>query len=119
MFCHREFLHAQWTAILDDEFIDAWEHGIPVTCCDGIERRFYPRIFTHSGDYPEKYVPLDLLEVDSHEILQNPACKHQKPWSMSLPSLSHPVVSGTQPRDGQGYGAASNVGTHRQRPSAK
>ncbi|KAH7917228.1 hypothetical protein BV22DRAFT_1026772, partial [Leucogyrophana mollusca] len=24
------------------------------TCCDGIQRRFYPRIFTYSADYPEK-----------------------------------------------------------------
>jgi hypothetical protein len=24
-------------------------------CCDGIQRRFYVRIFSHSGDYPEKY----------------------------------------------------------------
>lgn len=35
-FCHREFLHAQWKIILDEEFVDAWEHGIPITCCDGI-----------------------------------------------------------------------------------
>jgi hypothetical protein len=53
-FCHRELLHAQWKIILDDEFVEAWEHGIVVACCDGIKRRFYPRIFTHSGDYLEK-----------------------------------------------------------------
>jgi hypothetical protein len=52
--CHREAMHAQWNIILDDEFIEAWRHGIVITCCDGIERRFYPRISTHSGDYPEK-----------------------------------------------------------------
>jgi hypothetical protein len=57
-FCHREFLHAQWKIMLDDEFIHAWVHGIPITCCDGVMRRFYPRIFTHSGDYPEKCVCL-------------------------------------------------------------
>jgi len=52
--CHRELMHAQWKILLDDEFIDAWEHGIVITCCDGITRRFYPRIFTYSADYMEK-----------------------------------------------------------------
>jgi hypothetical protein len=47
-------MHAQWKIILDDDFIEAWKHGIVVTCCDGIRRRFYLRIFSHSGDYPEK-----------------------------------------------------------------
>ena len=54
-FCHRELMHAQWKVLLDDDFIEAWKHGILIECCDGIYRRFYPRIFTHSGDYPEKY----------------------------------------------------------------
>ncbi|KIK35174.1 hypothetical protein CY34DRAFT_56217, partial [Suillus luteus UH-Slu-Lm8-n1] len=52
--CHREFFHEQWKILLDDEFLEAYEHGIVVCCCDGIMRRFYPRIFTYSADYPEK-----------------------------------------------------------------
>ncbi|KIJ57457.1 hypothetical protein HYDPIDRAFT_64582, partial [Hydnomerulius pinastri MD-312] len=52
--CHRELFHAQWEILLDDEFLEAWRHGIVVRCCDGVERRFYPRIFTYSADYPEK-----------------------------------------------------------------
>jgi hypothetical protein len=52
--CHREFFHEQWKVILDDDFIEAWKHGIVILCCDGIKRRFYPRIFTYSADYPEK-----------------------------------------------------------------
>lgn len=52
--CHRELLHAQWKILLDDEFIEAYTHGIVVTCCDGKQRRFYPRLFTYSADYPEK-----------------------------------------------------------------
>jgi hypothetical protein len=35
----------------------------------------------------------------SHGMLQNPAREHQKPGSMSLPSLSHPFVFGTQSWD--------------------
>jgi Plavaka transposase len=52
--CHREMYHAQWTIILDDEFLEAYRHGVVITCLDGIKRRFYPRIFTYSADYPEK-----------------------------------------------------------------
>jgi hypothetical protein len=42
--------------LLDDEFMEAWKHGIVILCCDGIKRRFYPRIFVYSADYPEKWV---------------------------------------------------------------
>jgi hypothetical protein len=52
--CHREFFHEQWKVILDDDFIAAWRHGLVILCPDGIKRRFYPRIFTYSADYPEK-----------------------------------------------------------------
>jgi hypothetical protein len=52
--CHRELFHAQWKTILDDEFMEAYAHGIVIKCADGLQRRFYPRIFTYSADYPEK-----------------------------------------------------------------
>ena len=51
-----EMFHAQWEIILDDELLDAIKNGIVIMCQDGIERRFYIRIFTYSADYPEKYV---------------------------------------------------------------
>lgn len=54
--CHRELFHAQWKDLLDDEFLQAYEHGMPFLCGDGIKRRLFPRIFTYSADYPEKYV---------------------------------------------------------------
>jgi hypothetical protein len=50
----RELFHLQWLHILDDEFMEAFEHGVPILCADGIKRRIYPRIFTYSADYPEK-----------------------------------------------------------------
>ena len=53
--CHRELFHAQWVELLDNEFVSAYAHGLVLTCADGIERRLYPRIFTYSADYPEKY----------------------------------------------------------------
>jgi hypothetical protein len=54
--CHRELLHAQWKIILDAEFIHAYKHGIVILCCDSVQRRFYPRFFTYSADYMEKWV---------------------------------------------------------------
>ncbi len=53
--CQREFFHAQWKELLDDEFLEAYEHGVVIECCDGLKRRFYLRIFAYSADYPEKY----------------------------------------------------------------
>jgi hypothetical protein len=35
--CHRELLHAQWRIILDDEFMDAYEHGVIIQCADGLQ----------------------------------------------------------------------------------
>lgn len=52
--CHHELLHEQWKVLLDEEFIHAWIHGIVLLCSDGVKRRFYPRIFTYSANYPEK-----------------------------------------------------------------
>jgi hypothetical protein len=52
--CRREALHAQWNILLDNEFIEAYQHGILIKCCDSITQRFYPRIFTYSADYLEK-----------------------------------------------------------------
>ncbi len=52
--CHREYFHAQWKELLDDDFLKAYEHGLVIECCDGVKRRFYIRIFAYSADYPEK-----------------------------------------------------------------
>lgn len=52
--CRREIFHAQWDILLDDEFLEAYAHGILIQCRDGITRRLYPRIFTYSADHPEK-----------------------------------------------------------------
>ncbi|KAF7981735.1 hypothetical protein HWV62_32343 [Athelia sp. TMB] len=61
--CRREFFHAQLEILLDDEFIEAWVHGIVIMCFDGILRRFFPRIFTYSADYPEKcLIPKDRIQ---------------------------------------------------------
>lgn len=53
--CRREAFHAQWSILLDNEFLEACQHGIGIECYDGLQRRFYPKILTYSADYPEKY----------------------------------------------------------------
>jgi len=63
--CHREFFHAQWNILLDDDFLEAYEHGIVITCQDQVKCRMYPRIFTYSADYPEKYVVMLLFDAIS------------------------------------------------------
>ncbi|CDO75447.1 hypothetical protein BN946_scf184823.g1 [Trametes cinnabarina] len=53
-FCKRELMQRIWLLLLDDDFMEAYKHGILVKCADGITRRLFPRIFTYSADYPEK-----------------------------------------------------------------
>lgn len=59
----RELMHAIWELILNDEFMEAYEHGIVIICPDGVSRRFYPRFFTYSVDYPEKWVSNDMFYI--------------------------------------------------------
>jgi hypothetical protein len=54
--CRRELFHACWEVLLDEDFLHAYRHGIVLKCADGVLRRVFPRIFTYSADYPEKYV---------------------------------------------------------------
>jgi hypothetical protein len=54
--CRRELFHGVWRLLLDAEFCQCYEHGVVATCADGIIRHVFPRIFTYSADYPEKYV---------------------------------------------------------------
>ena len=61
MHCKRELVHAVWKILLDNDFIQAYKNSIVVKCFDRITRRVYPRIFTYSADYPEKWVSLACL----------------------------------------------------------
>jgi len=54
--CRRDLMHNVWDQILDDEFVQTYQHGFTMECLDGVWRRFYPRIFTYSADYPKKSV---------------------------------------------------------------
>ena len=50
----RELMQAVWMLLLDDEFMEAYIHGIVLEFSDGIKRQLFPRFFTYSADYPEK-----------------------------------------------------------------
>jgi hypothetical protein len=52
--CRCELMQQVWHLMLDDEFVAAYEHGFVSDGVNGTPRRFYPRIFTYSADYPEK-----------------------------------------------------------------
>ena len=47
-------MHSVLRCVFDNEFINAYHHGIVIACPDGITRRVFPRLFTYSADYPEK-----------------------------------------------------------------
>ncbi|KAG2057433.1 hypothetical protein BDR06DRAFT_969243 [Suillus hirtellus] len=91
--CHRELYHTQWKILLDSEFIEACKHGIVICCCDGIECRFYPKIFTYSADYPENYYM-------------------QFGW-VPVPQVPHPKIPCSESGDAAGHETASDSLMHR------
>jgi hypothetical protein len=34
--CHRKLIQAVWGLLLDEEFMEAYKHGIVIECADGI-----------------------------------------------------------------------------------
>ena len=61
-------MQSVWQILLDDEFIDAYENGIIITFPDGIQRRVFPRFFTYSADYPEKWVNFIFTQLFSFDF---------------------------------------------------
>ena len=84
----RELIQSVWAVILDDEFMDAYAHGFPFVFQDGVERRVFPRIFTYSADYPEKYVIGQIYDYYSM-IFQSSPCLYQVFGEESVPTLSY------------------------------
>lgn len=56
-------MHSIWRLLLDDDFREAYIHGIVIDCSDGFRRRMYPRFFTYSADYPEKVLLLLIRDM--------------------------------------------------------
>ncbi|THU92687.1 hypothetical protein K435DRAFT_820450 [Dendrothele bispora CBS 962.96] len=74
----RELMQAIWSLLLDPEFMHAYEHGILVKCGDGVICRLFPRFFTYSADYPEKYVWFLLASIRSLGRCPCPHCLVEK-----------------------------------------
>jgi hypothetical protein len=86
--CRRELFHACWDTLLDQDFLHAYRHGIVLKCADGVLCRIFPRIFTYSADYPEKWV----LSVIMHKVLnkfQGFDRHYQRHGFMPVSTLSH------------------------------
>jgi Plavaka transposase len=95
--CGHEIFHEQWRILLDDELLQAMEHGIVLMCHDGIERRFFPVPFTYSADYPEKCVSSvssrsQGLDVDTNA--KDSDCHNQTKRQISMHALPHSEGSG-------------------------
>ncbi|KAJ3534489.1 hypothetical protein NMY22_g6905 [Coprinellus aureogranulatus] len=60
---NRELFHEQWAILLDDDLLKAIVEGIIIRCSDGVERRFFIRIFTYSSDYPERCPDTDRVLI--------------------------------------------------------
>ncbi|KAI0076041.1 hypothetical protein K474DRAFT_1685008 [Panus rudis PR-1116 ss-1] len=73
--CRRELIHGVWRLLLDDEFLEAYRHGMVIRCADGILRCVYPRVFTYSADYPEKVLLTTIRNLGSCPC---PRCKIPK-----------------------------------------
>ncbi|KAG2342261.1 hypothetical protein BDR05DRAFT_976464 [Suillus weaverae] len=79
--CCREFFHEQWKTLLDDQFLEAYEHRIVIICCNSIPCRFYPRIFTYSADYPEKVLVATVRNLGGCPC---PRCLIPKEWIQNM-----------------------------------
>ncbi|KIK24307.1 hypothetical protein PISMIDRAFT_98704, partial [Pisolithus microcarpus 441] len=67
--CKHELFHAIWGIMLDNEFIEAYRSSIVITCHDGVLHHVYPRIFTYSADYPEKYITVEQFRSSIHRYI--------------------------------------------------
>ena len=96
-FLRREVMHAVWKLLLDDDFIDAYRNGIIIKFHDGTERLVFPRFFTYSADYPEKYDFTMPVSVDLKLLpLQGSPCMHKTSWQYAMSTVSS--FEGSNPR---------------------
>jgi hypothetical protein len=52
--CKRKLMHAAWSHIMDEDFIEACMQGLTINSINGIKQVFFVCIITYSADYPEK-----------------------------------------------------------------
>ncbi|KAF7793821.1 hypothetical protein EIP86_004942 [Pleurotus ostreatoroseus] len=82
--CKNDLLQAVWLHLMDEKFMEAYEHGMLVKCGDGILRRLFPRFFIYSADYPERcFVRKDQI----HEMGGKRDMKRRKKKRRDTPAL--------------------------------
>jgi len=65
--CKRELIHAIFSLLINDRFIDAYQHGFVLDCGDGHWRRLFSQILMYLADYPEKCVHSSWLLVNQYQ----------------------------------------------------
>ena len=55
-FLKVQLMQQIWWLLLNDTFMNAYTHGIVITCGDKVKQWVFPQFFTYVADYPEKYV---------------------------------------------------------------
>ena len=89
----RDLMHAVWEILLDNEFMHAYKHGIVLRCADGVIWQIYPRIFTYSADYLEKYMIChyhnELLMISTRVVLVTICYLANSPCPRCLRSEEH------------------------------
>jgi len=53
-FLKIELMQKIWYLMLDDSFVDAYTHGMLITCSNGVKCQIFLQIFTYAADYPKK-----------------------------------------------------------------
>ncbi|KAL0060745.1 hypothetical protein AAF712_012477 [Marasmius tenuissimus] len=64
----QEVMQAVWDLIMDEEFLDAYKESMIIRCADKVRRRFLPKFFSYSVDYPKKGKSLRKFAKDSENF---------------------------------------------------
>ena len=67
-FLKCKLVHAIWSLLLINDFVDAYVFGIIVLCTNGVSRWLFPWFFTYSADYPEKYNHPVLYSISANKF---------------------------------------------------
>ncbi|KAE9384947.1 hypothetical protein BT96DRAFT_841397 [Gymnopus androsaceus JB14] len=62
----REILQSIYGLIFDNEFMEAYDHGLVLKCANIVQRCLFPCLFTYSVDYIEKILIATICMLGSH-----------------------------------------------------
>jgi hypothetical protein len=94
--------------ILDDEFLEAWTHGIIVDCCDSVNGGFsLESLHIQRTTLKSKFIIVALsLSTIEYLHVKNSYRQNPESWALPLPTLSPSVGASTSPWDARRYDAA-------------